>query len=74
MTPIKLPLPPDFSRCLAHDDKVGEWCERRYLCARHETIKYDQPSIEANTKMRACTSELMAGFLPIEGFPDEADI
>jgi hypothetical protein len=71
MTPIILPLPPDVARCLAHGDKVGDWCDLRYRCARHETIKYDAPRIHAaDTKMRACTSETMAGFLPIEGFPD----
>lgn len=70
MTPITLPLPPDVARCLAHGDTVGDWCNLRYRCARHETIKYDPASIDATTKMRACTSEMMAGFLPTEGFPD----
>lgn len=73
MTPITLPLQPDVARCLAHGDKVGDWCNLRYRCARHETIKHDPASIDADTKMRACTSETMAGFLPIEGFPDAED-
>lgn len=70
MKPITLPLSPDVNRCLAHGHKQGEWCERRYQCAAHETIKQDA-GIHAPAAFRKCTSDLYAAYLPLDGFHDE---
>ena len=69
-TPLTLPIDADICRCLAHGEKVGDWCARRYQCARHETIKHDGPAVSAPTHYRVCSSDLMAGFLPLAGFGD----
>lgn len=69
-TPTQLPLDPQINRCLAHGHKVGEWCERRYTCACHETIKHDA-GISAPAAYRKCTSDLYAAYLPIDGFHDQ---
>lgn len=65
-----LPLDAGVNRCLAHGNRPGEWCERRYQCAAHETIKHDA-GISAPAAYRKCTSDLYAAFLPIEGFEVE---
>lgn len=70
MKPITLPLSPDVKRCLAHGYKEGEWCERRYQCAAHETIKHDA-GIHAPAAFRKCNSDLYAAYLPLAGFHDE---
>jgi len=60
-------LPNDVSRCLAHGNKVGEWCEKRHQCARHESIKTDRTAVP--TIYRAC--DFTGNFLlhiPLEGF------
>lgn len=69
---IALPLDASINRCLAHGHKEGEWCEQRYQCAAHETIKHDR-GINAPAAYRKCTSDLMAAFLPIrvEVFEEE---
>ncbi|WP_150428840.1 hypothetical protein [Dechloromonas sp. CZR5] len=69
---MPLPLDSTINRCLAHGDKEGEWCERRYQCACHETIKHDHGN-EAPAAYRKCSSSLFVAFLPIEGFPIEDD-
>ena len=68
--PVALPLSRDINRCLAHGRIVGEWCERRYQCACHETIKHDL-GINAPAAYRKCTSDLYAAFIPLEGFEKE---
>ena len=65
-TPITLPLDASINRCLAHGDKHGEWCERRYACACHETIKHDL--VPVPTAYRKCATDLYAAFLPLSGF------
>lgn len=70
MKPIPLPLDPSINRCLAHGDKPGDWCERRYQCACHETIKHDF-GINAPAAYRKCSSDHFAAYLPLEGFPDK---
>lgn len=71
MTTITLPLLRDINRCLAHGHNEGEWCERRDHCARHITIRHDTGSVPAC--YRACSSDLMAAYIPIEGFPPKDD-
>ena len=68
--PIPLPLDPTINRCLAHGHLEGEWCEKRYQCACHETIKHDH-GVKAPAAYRKCNSDLYAAFLPVDGFPLE---
>lgn len=69
-TPPTLPLDPQINRCLAHGDKVGDWCERRYQCACHETIKHDR-GIKAPAAYRKCSSDLYVAFIPLVGFVED---
>lgn len=64
---ITLPLSRDINRCLAHGHLEGEWCDRREHCARHLTIRFDSTHVPAC--YRACSSDLMAAYIPITGFP-----
>lgn len=66
-TPPILPLPESVNRCLAHGEMKNEWCERRYQCACHETIKYDR-GLKTATAYRKCTTDLYAAYIPLEGF------
>lgn len=66
--PMPLPLPADYQRCLAHGLYEGDTCFQADNCARHVTLRHDRPHI---TPMhRACLSENMVMYLPMEGFPD----
>jgi|JI10StandDraft_1071094.scaffolds.fasta_scaffold01019_18 hypothetical protein len=66
--PMPLPLPADYQRCLAHGLYEGDTCFQADNCARHVTLRHDRPHI---TPMhRACLSENMVMYLPLEGFPD----
>lgn len=67
--PVALPLDPQINRCLAHGDKVGEWCDRREQCACHETIKHDR-GINVPAAYRKCMTDNFASFIPLEGFTD----
>lgn len=69
-TPIPLPLDAGITRCLGHGYKKGEWCDRLETCAAHQTIKHDNGGLSP-TAFRKCTTDNMAGFLPLEGFPIE---
>lgn len=69
-TPITLPLPETINRCLAHGDKVGEWCDRRLTCACHETIKHDR-GLNTATAYRKCMTDAFAAYLPVDGFNTE---
>lgn len=68
-TPPSLPLDKSINRCLAHGDKVGEWCERRYQCACHETIKHDM-GINAPAAYRKCSNDTYASYIPMVGFSE----
>ena len=70
MKTIKLPIQSEIVRCLAHGHKQGDWCERRYQCACHETIKHDR-GIKAPAAYRKCTSDLYVAFIPLAGFAEE---
>jgi hypothetical protein len=63
----------DVSRCLAHGYKHGEWCPKRYECARHEAIGKDaRPS--DSVVYRACDhSDSYAMHIPLTGFPPRED-
>lgn len=67
--PVTLPLPASINRCLAHQEKPGEWCPRRYECAAHETIKHDR-GIKAPAAYQKCRSDNWVGFIPLAGFAD----
>lgn len=67
--PVALPLDAQINRCLAHGDKVGDWCDRREQCACHITIKHDR-GISAPAAYRKCMTDNFAAFIPLEGFPD----
>jgi len=71
---ITLPLPNDMARCLAHGERVGDWCHKRDTCARNLTIREDGHDVTEPPHYRACSSDIMASYIPIEGFPakDEA--
>jgi len=71
--PIALPLSRDINRCLAHGHQAGEWCERRYQCACHETIKHDA-GINAPAQYRKCWTENWVGYLPLDGFKDDDEV
>ncbi len=72
---IKLPLPADMKRCLGHPEgwqavqAPDQWCPERETCARHKTIAVDPFDGTCTVVPRACVSELMAAYIPIEGFP-----
>lgn len=68
--PVTLPLQYEINRCLAHGDRPGEWCERRYQCAAHETIKHDG-GIRVPTAYRKCMTDAYAAYLPMVGFQPE---
>ncbi len=67
--PIQMPLEASINRCLGHGHQVGEWCEKRYQCACHETIKHDL-GINPPVAYRKCWTESWAGFIPMDGFKD----
>lgn len=69
MKTTPLPLEANVERCLGHGNKPREWCARINECARNATIRYDFPAKDCSN--RCCTSDLMAGFIPLAGFPDE---
>jgi hypothetical protein len=56
-----------MNRCLAHGHTAGEFCERANNCARNVSIRHDVVPVPA--QYRACSSDLMAGYIPLEGFP-----
>ena len=66
---ITLPLPNNMARCLAHGEFVGDWCHKRDTCARNLTIREDEHDAMYSAMYRACTSDIMAAYIPIEGFP-----
>jgi hypothetical protein len=70
---LPLPLSRDINRCLAHDHIAGQFCERANDCARHVSIRFDIVPVPA--QYRCCSSDLMAGHIPLAGFPprDEDD-
>jgi hypothetical protein len=57
---MTIPLPNDYTRCLGHPrDHSGKgtpksWCEHIKTCARHQTISFDNPSIQINIIPRLC--------------------
>ena len=66
---IALPLNKDIQRCLAHGNRDREWCEQANNCARHVTLRHDPVLDPQITPLcRACSSDLMAGYMPLEGF------
>lgn len=67
-TPITLPLDRDINRCLAHGDNPTDWCERRFQCACHETIKHDR--VPVPTAYRKCRTDTYAAFLPLAGYAE----
>lgn len=68
MHQTKLPLEANIQRCLGHGHKPREWCDRINDCARNATLQHDGTA--NNISNRACTSDLMAGYIPLDGFPD----
>jgi len=70
--PFPLPLDVGINRCLAHGHQAGEWCDRRETCAAHQTIKYDA-GLNVPAAYRKCLTDSFVGYLPINGFPIEAD-
>lgn len=71
--PIALPLPKEIQRCLGHGHRDREWCEQINNCARNVTLRHDpawqdEPPV---TCFRSCSSDLMAGYMPLEGFPKD---
>lgn len=71
--PIAMPLDESIHRCLAHGDIAGDWCDRRYQCAAHETIKHDDYRMLTQTAYRKCNTDAWVGYLPIAGFPSDAE-
>ena len=70
--PIQLPLEPGINRCLGHGHNKGEWCEKLATCAAHQTISHDA-QVFAPVAYRKCMTDNFAAYLPIDGFPIEAD-
>lgn len=79
---ITLPLNKNIVRCLAHGHREREWCDRAENCARHLTLRHDpipkngqtdaaKIACETTTVYRACQTDLMAGYMPLEGFPKD---
>lgn len=64
--PVELPLPADIARCLAEGHIHPQKCERAGHCARHMSIEHDTDPVMVRN--RACSSDLMAAYIPITGF------
>lgn len=71
MSPITLPLPDTMARCLAEGHIHPQKCERASHCARYLSIELDTEPVMVRN--RACSSDLMAAYIPIDGFPTEDD-
>ena len=71
-TPMPLPLPDTYQRCLAHGLYKGDWCIRADNCARHVTLRHPAEP-EITPMIRACLSDDMVMHLPLEGFPDDEE-
>lgn len=71
MNKIKLPIPADVTRCLAHGSKVGEWCQHNETCARHITIRHDSAETNKTSDVRytVCSDERYMLYMPINGMP-----
>lgn len=63
---MRLPLPTDYARCLAHTAHKNEWCPRRDTCARHLTIRHDKLDGSLHVKERLCVSSEFEQFAPVE--------
>ncbi len=73
MIHINLPLDPTINRCLAHGHLVNNWCEKRYECACHETIKHDA-GLNVPAAYRKCNSDLYVAFIPLAGIPTRDEV
>lgn len=60
---INIPLPADYTRCLAHTAHKNEWCPRRETCARHLTIRHDKFDGSLHIKERLCVSSEFEQFV-----------
>lgn len=63
---MKLPIPADLERCLAHlhdpsgKDALRGWCEKLATCARHQSIKLDafDEAYSVHTCLCTCARKL----------------
>jgi hypothetical protein len=70
--PITLPLVSCMKRCEGFGDgAIGSVCDRRDGCARYLTREVDD--VQLPSDYRVCTTSLMVGFVPIEGWKDLVD-
>lgn len=61
-----IPLPADYTRCLAHTAHKNEWCPRRETCARHLTIRHDKFDGSLHVKERLCVSSEFEQFVAVD--------
>ena len=72
-TPITFPLDYSVTRCLAHTQRVGEWCEKYMTCACHQTIPHDDPRQNLPILERKCSDDAHHCYIPVDGFPDDVE-
>ncbi|MBP6188976.1 MAG: hypothetical protein KA440_08460 [Azonexus sp.] len=69
--PPTLPLPAQWQRCEGVGIYVCDTCHLAESCARYLTIPLDQPPI--TPMVRACFSDTMAMYIPMDGFPEDIE-
>ena len=69
---MNIPLPSDYTRCLAHPFEYTrraaptEWCHLREECARHQSIKVDVPHVTNSVSPCLCTCERKLMYIEAE--------
>lgn len=62
-------LPPDMTRCLAHDNKPKAFWDCAETCARAVQIRHDPRPVD-NVALNACSFNTSRPlFVPLNGFP-----
>ena len=69
---MKLPLPTDYARCMAHPPGYSlraapiDWCHLRDTCARHQSIMVDVFEEPYSLQPCLCSDELKRFYIEAE--------
>ena len=68
--PATLPLPASMTRCLAHDGRLGQTCQKADQCARNLTIRhplepFDHPDLQQQPPHKLCSDERYSSYLAV---------
>ena len=66
--PATLPLPASMTRCLAHDGRLGQACQKADQCARHLTIRHPAEPVtdpDLRTEYKVCADNSRQLFIAV---------